>query len=99
MAKKDVHYPAMRNKILENWQTIWQILMVLLLALIIGRFVVLGTHKVLMNYISSDGDESAYLALGLSLRESGTLNDGTRPFFYPLILTTFAENSLWYFCS
>jgi 4-amino-4-deoxy-L-arabinose transferase-like glycosyltransferase len=80
-----------------RWQTAWKIVMLLLLALIIGRFLVLGTHKVLINHQSSDGDESAYLALGLAVKESGTLSDGTRPPLYPAILALFAEREWAYF--
>ena len=80
-----------------KWQTIWKFLIGLLLALIIGRFLVLGTHKVLINHHSSDGDESAYLSLGLALRESGVLSDGTRPPLYPLLLSPFAEREWAYF--
>ena len=68
-----------------------------LLILIIGRFVVVGLPKILFNHISSDGDESAYLALGLALLEDGVLSDGTRPPLYSLLLTPFAERDWSYF--
>jgi 4-amino-4-deoxy-L-arabinose transferase-like glycosyltransferase len=80
-----------------TWQAAWKVTIVLLLALVIGRFLVLGSHKVLMNYHSSDGDESAYLSLGLALKESGTLSDGTRPPLYPAVLALFAERTWAYF--
>lgn len=76
---------------------IWKALILLLLALVIGRFLVLGAHKVLINHHSSDGDESAYLALGLALKENGVLSDGTRPPLYPFILSRFAEREWAYF--
>ncbi len=76
---------------------VWQVLFSLLLALIVGRFVVVGMPKILFNHISSDGDESAYLSLGLALRESGTLSDGTRPALYALLLAPFAERDWRYF--
>ncbi len=80
-----------------TWQTTWRVIILLLLALILGRFLVLGAHKVLINHQSSDGDESAYLSLGLALKESGTLSDGTRPPLYPLILSLFAKRDWAYF--
>lgn len=80
-----------------TWRTAWKIIILLLLALVIGRFLVLGSHKVLMNYQSSDGDESAYLSLGLALKESGTLSDGTRPPLYPAVLALFADRTWAYF--
>ncbi len=80
-------------------QTAWRILIVFLLALIIGRFVVVGMPKLLFNQISSDGDESAYLSLGLALLEEGVLNDGTRPPLYSFLLTPFAERTWSYFTS
>jgi hypothetical protein len=58
---------------------------------------VVGQAKVLVNNHSSDGDESAYLALGLDLREIGTLTDGTRPPLYPLLLAAVAERDWAYF--
>jgi|GEM_PF-1411684 len=79
------------------WQTAWKVIILLLLALVLGRFLVLGSHKLLMNYQSSDGDESAYLSLGLALKETGTLSDGTRPPLYPAILALFAEREWAYF--
>lgn len=80
-----------------SWAAVWKIIILLLLALIIGRFLVLGSHKVLINHQSSDGDESAYLSLGLALKEAGVLNDGTRPPLYPAILALFAEREWAYF--
>ena len=80
-----------------SWVAVWKIIILLLLALAIGRFLVLGSHKVLANYQSSDGDESAYLSLGLALKEAGTLSDGTRPPLYPAILALFAERDWAYF--
>ena len=77
--------------------TLWRALLILLLALIIVRFGVVGLPKILANHISSDGDESAYLALGLALRESGTLSDGTRPPLYALLLAPFAGREWAYF--
>jgi 4-amino-4-deoxy-L-arabinose transferase-like glycosyltransferase len=76
---------------------VWKILLILLLALILGRFVVVGVPKILFNHVSSDGDESAYLSLGLALRESGVLSDGTRPPLYSLVMLPFAEREWSYF--
>ncbi len=75
----------------------WRAVILVLLALVLGRFVVVGLPKVLANHVSSDGDESAYLSLGLALVESGTLSDGTRPPLYALLLSPWAERSWAYF--
>jgi 4-amino-4-deoxy-L-arabinose transferase-like glycosyltransferase len=75
----------------------WKLLLALFLALILGRFMVAGLAKVLFNTQSSDGDESAYLALGLDLREQGILSDGTRPPLYPLLLAPVAGRDWSYF--
>jgi hypothetical protein len=69
----------------------------LLLSLILGRFLIAGQAKVLFNTISSDGDESAYLALGLALLEEGQVTDGVRPPLYPLLLAPLAERDWAYF--
>ena len=78
-------------------KSLWQILLLSLLILVLARFMVVGLAKVLFNTQSSDGDESAYLELGLSLREDGTLTDGTRPPLYPLLLTPAANRDWSYF--
>ncbi|MCB0194091.1 MAG: glycosyltransferase family 39 protein [Anaerolineae bacterium] len=77
--------------------TFWKILLISLLILVFTRFIVVGTAKVLFNTQSSDGDESAYLELGLALREDGVLTDGTRPPLYPLLLTPVAYRDWSYF--
>ncbi len=71
----------------------------MLLVLILGRFMVVGMPKILFNHLSSDGDESAYLSLGLALKEAGVLSDGTRPPLYSLLLTPFAGREWTYFTS
>ena len=78
-------------------KSLWQILLLSLLILVLARFMVVGLAKVLFNTQSSDGDESAYLELGLSLRENGTLTDGSRPPLYPLLLTPAANRDWSYF--
>ena len=78
---------------------IWKSLLALLLALSLARFGMVGLPKILSNTISSDGDESAYLALGLALPESGVLSDGTRPPLYALLLSPWAEREWAYFTS
>jgi len=72
-------------------------IIITLLVLILGRFWIVGTAKVLFNTQSSDGDESAYLSLGLNLREAGVLSDGTRPPLYALSLAPVAEREWTYF--
>ncbi len=76
---------------------LWNITLALLLALLLARFAVAGQAKVLFNTQSSDGDESAYLASGLALRETGALSDGTRPPLYPAFLALAAERDWRYF--
>lgn len=80
-----------------NRPAAWKALLLLLLALILARFLIVGLPKILNNSISSDGDESAYLALGLALTETGTLSDGTRPPLYALLLNPWAERDWSYF--
>ena len=78
-------------------KSLWKTILLSLLILVLARFMVVGLAKVLFNTQSSDGDESAYLELGLSLREDGTLTDGTRPPLYPLLLTPAANRDWSYF--
>jgi len=77
--------------------TLWRAFIIFLLFLIMVRFVVVGQAKVLFNTISSDGDESAYLSLGLGLLEESILTDGTRPPLYPFMLSFVAEREWDYF--
>jgi len=77
-------------------QTAWKTFLIMLLALILARFFVVGQAKILFNTLSSDGDESAYLSLGLGLFE-GVLTDGARPPLYPLLLAFIAEREWAYF--
>jgi hypothetical protein len=77
--------------------TLWKTFIILVLSLILGRFIVVGQTKVLFNTISSDGDESAFLALGLDMAEEGTLSDGARSPLYPFLLTFVAEREWDYF--
>lgn len=72
---------------------------IILLLIILTRFWVVGMAKVLSNSHSSDGDESAYLTLGIALREDAILTDGTRPPLYSLLLAPFAEREWNYFTS
>lgn len=80
-----------------QYKPLWKIILLSLLVLVLARFTIVGLAKVLFNTQSSDGDESAYLELGLSLRENGTLTDGTRPPLYPLLLTPAATRDWTYF--
>jgi hypothetical protein len=69
----------------------------LLLLLFLARFVTIGWQRMLKNGNSADGDQGAYLQLGLDLREQGTLTDGTRNPLYPLLLAAFAGREWRYF--
>lgn len=81
----------------DRWSTLWKITLAALLALILTRFWVVGQAKVLFNTQSSDGDESAYLELGLNLQNDGVLSDGTRPPLYPAVLALVAGHTWAYF--
>lgn len=81
----------------NNKKIIKTLVVVTLLGLILGRFWIVGTAKVLFNTQSSDGDESAYLSLGLDMRETGMLTDGTRPPLYILTLLPAAQREWSYF--
>ncbi len=73
------------------------ILLVCVIVLIMGRFAVVGWNRILMNANSSDGDQGAYLQLGLDLREQGMITDGKRNPLYPVLLSVFAEREWRYF--
>ncbi|MEM7344680.1 MAG: glycosyltransferase family 39 protein [Chloroflexota bacterium] len=82
-----------------NSKVMWKIGLAILLALIFGRFIIVGMPKILFNQLSSDGDESAYLSLGLDFKEKGVMSDGTRPPLYSALLYPVAEREWSYFTS
>jgi len=73
------------------------VLVALTLLVLLTRFVAVGWQRMLFNTDSVDGDQGAYLQLGLDLREHGVLTDGTRHPLYPLLLAAFAEREWRYF--
>jgi 4-amino-4-deoxy-L-arabinose transferase-like glycosyltransferase len=73
------------------------ILLICIMLVMIGRFAVVGWNRILMNTNSSDGDQGAYLQLGLDLREHGVITDGKRNPLYPALLSIFAEREWRYF--
>jgi hypothetical protein len=80
-----------------NSKTLVAVLVALLLALFLTRFVAVGWNRILLNSNSSDGDQNAYLQMGLDLREHGMLTDGKRNPLYPALLAIFAEREWRYF--
>lgn len=78
---------------LTRKHTIFLLLMLLLTA----RFMVAGWNRILLNSNSADGDQGAYLQLGLDVREQGHLTDGKRNPLYPVVLSTFARREWSYF--
>lgn len=62
-----------------------------------ARFAMIGWDRISLNSNSADGDQGAYLQLGLDIREHGIFTDGKRPPLYPLLLATFAQRNWTYF--
>jgi hypothetical protein len=60
-------------------------------------FVTQTYTRLLTNSNSGEGDQRAFLQLGLDLGEHGTLTDGTRNPLYPAFLTLFAQRDWAYF--
>lgn len=78
-------------KKLENW------LIVLVLVFILGRFTTQTYARMLTNSNASEGDQLAFLQLGLDLWEHGLLTDGTRNPLYTVFLAGFAQRDWAYF--
>jgi hypothetical protein len=72
-------------------------LLVCIMLLMIGRFAAVGWNRILMNTNSADGDQGAYLQLGLDVRERGMITDGKRNPLYPVLISIFAEREWRYF--
>ena len=72
-------------------------LLVCIMLLMIGRFAAVGWNRILMNTNSADGDQGAYLQLGLDVRERGMITDGKRNPLYPVLISIFAEREWQYF--
>ena len=73
------------------------VLVACLLMLFLMRFLAVGWQRMLLNADSVNGDQGAYLQMGLDLREKGALSDGTRNPLYPALLATFADREWRYF--
>jgi hypothetical protein len=80
-----------------NSRPLRTLLVALMLAFFLTRFAAVGWQRMLLNSDSVEGDQGAYLQLGLDLREHGVLTDGTRNPLYPLLLATFADREWHYF--
>lgn len=76
---------------IKNW------FLILILILIVGRFVTQTYSRMLTNSNSAEGDQGAFLQLGLDLRERGILSDGTRNPLYAFFLAGIAERNSVYF--
>jgi hypothetical protein len=72
-------------------------LLALALFLIVGRFASQTYARMLTNSNSAEGDQLAFLQLGLDLREHGTLTDGTRNPLYTVFLALMARREWSYF--
>ncbi len=89
-----------RGKLQEvavNARPVATIAVALVFALFLARFVAVGWQRMLLNSNSVDGDQGAYLQLGLDMREHGVLSDGTRNPLYPALLASFASREWHYF--
>lgn len=73
------------------------LLLVCVMLILAARFAVVGWNRILLNTNSSDGDQGAYLQLGLDLREHGIITDGKRNPLYPILLSLFAQRDWRYF--
>lgn len=73
------------------------VLIILALVLILGRFVTQTYARMLTNSNSNEGDQGAYLQLSLNLREHGQLTDGTRNPLYPSVLALIAHRDWAFF--
>lgn len=79
------------GKKLGNWLTL------LVLLFILGRFVTQTYSRMLTNSNAGEGDQLAFLQLGLDLQEHGTLTDGTRNPLYAVFLAAVADRDWAYF--
>jgi 4-amino-4-deoxy-L-arabinose transferase-like glycosyltransferase len=78
----------------HGWMTV---VVAFALIILLARFAAVGWQRMLLNSNSMNGDQGAYLQLGLNLREHGVLTDGTRNPLYPMLLATFAVRDWRYF--
>ncbi len=87
----------MKNVSRTHLFSLQNIILALILLLISARFVIAGWDRILKNANSADGDQAAYLQLGLDVREHGLITDGKRNPLYPLLLAPLAERDWRYF--
>ncbi len=73
------------------------IILLMIMLVITARFLVAGWNRLMFNANSADGDQGAYLQLGLDVREHGIIVDGPRNPLYPVLLSTFAHRDWSYF--
>lgn len=69
----------------------------LVLIMVLTRFTVAGWDRIIRNANSADGDQSAYLQLGLDVREHAHLTDGKRNPLYPVLIAPLAHRGWAYF--
>lgn len=77
--------------------TVKHIILLVFMLLITARYMAAGWNRILFNSNSADGDQAAYLQLGLDVREHGIITDGKRNPLYPVVLATFAHREWSYF--
>lgn len=80
-----------------DWRKARNWLALALLVLMLGRFVAHTYARMLTNSNSSQGDQLAFLQLGLDMRERGILTDGTRQPLYAACLALIARREWAYF--
>ncbi len=73
------------------------VLIILVMVLILGRFVTQTYARMLTNSNSNEGDQGAFLQLSLNLREHGQLSDGTRNPLYASVLALIAHRDWAFF--
>jgi hypothetical protein len=72
-------------------------LAIILLCLMLGRFFTHAYARAITNSNSGNGDQGAFLQLGLDMREHGILTDGTRNPLYAAFLAATAHRGWSYF--
>ncbi len=78
----------------DSWKRAAAIFLALLL---LGRFLVVTWGQLLANFNSNEGDQGAYLTLGLAIRDGQALTDGNRHPLLPLLIAPFAQREWSYF--
>ena len=80
-----------------NSAKLTNIVLIAIMLIITARYLAAGWNRILHNSNSADGDQAAYLQLGLDAREHGQVTDGKRNPLFPVILAAFAQREWSYF--